>query len=216
MSFAAFLSIVTGAAVTALLSLSGIVIGVPFGLLLALIRWARVPILNSIVIVFVSLIRSTPIVTLVLFVFFVLPTLGLEVDPVPAAIATLAINTSAFNCEIWRGALMDFPREQRDAARAAGMTRAMAFRRIVFPQVWRNSLPALVNEMTTLLKGTPAVAVIGIVEVTRAASRVGAATYEPLPPFLIATVLYTLVVLVFVQSQRGVERHMAVKYGYQT
>jgi ABC-type amino acid transport system permease subunit len=70
--------------------------------------------------------------------------------------------------------------------------------------------------MTTLLKGTPAVAVIGIVEVTRAASRVGAATYEPLPPFLIATVLYTLVVLVFVQSQRGVERHMAVKYGYQT
>jgi His/Glu/Gln/Arg/opine family amino acid ABC transporter permease subunit len=216
MSFAAFLSIVTGAAVTALLSLSGIVIGVPFGLLLALIRWARVPVLNSIVIVFVSLIRSTPIVTLVLFVFFVLPTLGLEVDPVPAAIATLAINTSAFNCEIWRGALMDFPREQRDAARAAGMTRAMAFRRIVFPQVWRNSLPALVNEMTTLLKGTPAVAVIGIVEVTRAASRVGAATYEPLPPFLIATVLYTLVVLVFVQSQRGVERHMAVKYGYQT
>jgi His/Glu/Gln/Arg/opine family amino acid ABC transporter permease subunit len=216
MSFAAFLSIVTGAAVTALLSLSGIVIGVPFGLLLALIRWARVPVLNSIVIVFVSLIRSTPIVTLVLFVFFVLPTLGLEVDPVPAAIATLAINTSAFNCEIWRGALMDFPREQRDAARAAGMTRAMAFRRIVFPQVWRNSLPALVNEMTMLLKGTPAVAVIGIVEVTRAASRVGAATYEPLPPFLIATVLYTLVVLVFVQSQRGVERHMAVKYGYQT
>lgn len=216
MSFAAFLSIVAGAAVTALLSLSGIVIGVPFGLLLALIRWARVPVINSIVIVFVSLIRSTPIVTLVLFVFFVLPTLGLEVDPVPAAIATLAINTSAFNCEIWRGALMDFPREQRDAARAAGMTRAMAFRRIVFPQVWRNSLPALVNEMTTLLKGTPAVAVIGIVEVTRAASRVGAATYEPLPPFLIATVLYTLVVLVFVQSQRGVERHMAVKYGYQT
>lgn len=216
MSFAAFLSIVTGAAVTALLSLSGIVIGVPFGLLLALIRWARVPVINSIVIVFVSLIRSTPIVTLVLFVFFVLPTLGLEVDPVPAAIATLAINTSAFNCEIWRGALMDFPREQRDAARAAGMTRAMAFRRIVFPQVWRNGLPALVNEMTTLLKGTPAVAVIGIVEVTRAASRVGAATYEPLPPFLIATVLYTLVVLVFVQSQRGVERHMAVKYGYQT
>ena len=216
MSFAAFLSIVTGAAVTALLSLSGIVIGVPFGLLLALIRWARVPVINSIVIVFVSLIRSTPIVTLVLFVFFVLPTLGLEVDPVPAAITTLAINTSAFNCEIWRGALMDFPREQRDAARAAGMTRTMAFRRIVFPQVWRNSLPALVNEMTTLLKGTPAVAVIGIVEVTRAASRVGAATYEPLPPFLIATVLYTLVVLVFVQSQRGVERHMAVKYGYQT
>jgi His/Glu/Gln/Arg/opine family amino acid ABC transporter permease subunit len=216
MSFAAFLSIVTGAAVTALLSLSGIVIGVPLGLLLALVRWARVPVLNGFVIVFVSLIRSTPIVTLVLFVFFVLPTLGLEIDPVPAAIATLAINTSAFNCEIWRGALMNFPREQREAARAAGMTRAMAFRRIVFPQVWRSSLPALVNEMTTLLKGTPAVAVIGIVEVTRAASRVGAATYDPLPPFMIATVLYTLVVLVFVQSQRGVERHIAVKYGYQT
>lgn len=216
MSLAALLTIVTGAAVTALLSLSGIVIGVPLGLLLALVRWVRLSFLNAFVTVFVSLVRSTPIVTLVLFVFFVLPTLGLEVDPVPAAVATLAVNTSAFNCEIWRGALMDFPREQRDAARAFGMTRAMTFWRIVFPQVWRRSLPALVNEMTTLLKATPAVAVIGIVEVTRAASRIGAATYDPLPPFAVATVLYTLVVLIFVQGQRRVERHMAIKYGYQT
>ena len=110
MSLAALLTIVTGAAVTALLSLSGIVIGVPLGLLLALVRWVRLSFLNAFVTVFVSLVRSTPIVTLVLFVFFVLPTLGLEVDPVPAAVATLAVNTSAFNCEIWRGALMDFPR----------------------------------------------------------------------------------------------------------
>ena len=74
------------------------------------------------------------------------------------------------------------------------------------PQVWRTSLPALVNEMTLLIKASPALAVIGIVDLTRAASRIGAATYQPLPPFLAATVIYMLMVMLLVTAQRFVER----------
>ena len=84
----------------------------------------------------------------------------------------------------------------------------LAFHRIIFPQVWRTSLPALVNEITLLIKASPALAVIGIVDLTRAASRIGAATYEPLPPFAVATMLYVALVLVFVGLQRAVERHL--------
>jgi len=94
------------------------------------------------------------------------------------------------------------------------MTPALAFRRIIFPQIWRISLPGLVNEMTLLIKSSPAIAVVGIVDITRAAVRIGAQTYEPLPPFLVATVLYFLVILGFVQVQRAIEAHMDRKFGF--
>jgi His/Glu/Gln/Arg/opine family amino acid ABC transporter permease subunit len=209
-----YISLLQGAAVTVSLSLVGIFSGVPIGLGLALIRWSRVPVLAGAITAYVSVLRATPLVTLTLLVFFALPNIGIPMDPVPAAILTLAMNTSAFNCEIWRAALSDFPRTQLDAATAAGMTPGLAFRRIVFPQIWRMSLPGLVNEMTLLIKSSPAIAVTGIVDITRAAVRIGAQTYEPLPPFLVATALYFLVVLGFVRAQRLIESHMDRKFGF--
>ena len=205
MTLAAFLTLLEGAVVTMALSMAGILIGMPLGLGLALVRWIRVPVLSPLVALYVSVLRATPLVTLVLLVFFGAPTLGLPIDAVPAAILTLTLNTSAFNCEIWRAGLIDFPRAQLDAARAFGMSTPLAFRRIMLPQVWRTCLPALVNEMTLLIKGSPAIAVIGVVDITRAAVRIGAQTYEPLPPFLAATLLYVLLVLVLVRVQRSIE-----------
>jgi His/Glu/Gln/Arg/opine family amino acid ABC transporter permease subunit len=197
-----------GAGVTALVSLLAIALGVPLGLLLAIIRWRRVPLLSRTVAAYVSLIRATPAITLALLIFFALPTFGVVLTPLTAAVLTLTLNTSAFNCEIWRAALIDFPVEQLDAARAFGLRPRLAFRRIIFPQIWRISLPALVNEMTLLVKASPALAVIGVVDLTRAASRIGAATYKPLPPFVAATLLYVLLVLAFVALQRLVERYL--------
>jgi His/Glu/Gln/Arg/opine family amino acid ABC transporter permease subunit len=205
MTLASFFTLLEGAVLTMALSTAGILIGMPLGLGLALVRWTRVPVLSQLVAAYVSLLRATPLVTLILLVFFGAPTIGLPIDPIPAAILTLTLNTSAFNCEIWRAALIDFPRTQLEAARAFGMSTPLAFRRIMLPQIWRTCLPALVNEMTLLIKGSPAIAVIGVVDITRAAVRIGAQTYEPLPPFLAATVLYVLIVLVFVRVQRSVE-----------
>lgn len=207
-------SLLAGALTTVGLSLAGIGLGLPLGLGLALVRSVRPPVLDPLIAVGVSLVRSAPIVTLALFVFFVLPGAGLELAPVPAAVLTLTLNTAAFNCEIFRAGLAAFPRDQLEAASAYGMRPATRFRRIVLPQLWRASLGPLVSEMTILLKGTPAVAVLGIVEITRAASRIGAQTYEPLPPFLAATLLYTALIAVLVRGQRVAERTMARRYGY--
>jgi His/Glu/Gln/Arg/opine family amino acid ABC transporter permease subunit len=188
------------------LSLSGIVLGVPLGLGLALVRWARVPGAAQAVGLYVSVMRATPAVTLALLIFFALPNAGIEMDPVPTAILTLMLNTAAFNCEIWRAALIDFPRDQLDASRSFGMGGALRFRRIILPQILRTCLPALVNEMSLLIKASPAIAVVGIVDVTRAAVRIGAETYRPLPPLLFALVLYVIVVAALVIAQRRIER----------
>ncbi len=195
-----------GAVVTVTLSFAGILIGLPIGLSLALIRWANVPVAAWIVALYVSVLRATPLVTLLLLLFFALPNIGVPIDPYSAAILALVMNTSAFNCEIWRAALINFPKDQYEAAQSVGMRAGQRFRRIVFPQILRTSLPALVNEMSLLIKVTPVLAVVGVVDITRAAVRIGAETYEPLPPFLVAVAIYAPIVFALVSLQRWIER----------
>jgi His/Glu/Gln/Arg/opine family amino acid ABC transporter permease subunit len=213
MTWPAIRTILDGAVVTAALAAVSILLSLPLGLLLALLRWRRVPVLAGALAAFVSLVRATPFVTLVLFVFFILPSAGIQLDPVPAAILALTMNTAAFSSEIWRAALQTFPRDQREAATVFGLSERQIFTRIIFPQIWRTNLGPLVSEVTILLKCTPAVAVIGVVEITRAAGRVGAETYEPLPPFLVATLIYTALIATLVRGQRVVERRIARRYG---
>src|SRR5580693_5535179 len=199
-------AIFQGAVVTVLLSLAGILIGSPIGLGLAVLRWADVPVAARVVTVYISILRATPLVTLLLLLFFALPNIGIPMNPISAAILGLVMNTSAFNCEVWRAALMNFPKDQYEAAQSVGMNASLRFRRIVLPQIVRVSLPGLVNEMSLLIKVTPVLAVVGVVDITRAAVRIGAETYDPLPPFLIAVALYAPIVFVLVSMQRWIER----------
>ncbi len=199
-------AIFQGAIVTVTLSFIGILIGLPIGLGLALLRWANVPVAAKIVTLYVSILRATPLVTLLLLLFFALPNIGVPINPISAAILALVMNTSAFNCEVWRSALMNFPKDQYEAAQSVGMTAEQRFRRIVLPQIVRVSLPGLVNEMSLLIKVTPVLAVVGVVDITRAAVRIGAQTYEPLPPFLVAVALYAPIVFALVSLQRWIER----------
>jgi ABC-type amino acid transport system permease subunit len=92
------------------------------------------------------------------------------------------------------------------ATPAVTLPRGLRFRLVVLPQIARAALPALVNEMTLLIKVSPAVAVIGVTEVTRAAVRIGATTYNPIPPFLVALAIYVVVIGTFVAMQRMLER----------
>ena len=208
MSLFDWLALFQGAGVTVILSLSGIAIGLPLGLTLAVVRWLHVPVLSQLVTVYVSVVRAAPAVTLALLIFFALPSAGIEINPIPAGIATLAISTAAFDCEIFRGGLLAFPREQVEAALAFGMPAMPRFRRIILPQMLRTVRPALINEMTLLIKASPAIAITGAVDITRAAVRIGADTYRPLPPMLAALVLYSLFVFLFVIMQRSAERRL--------
>ena len=111
MEAADFAALLRGAAFTVLFSVAAVAIGVPAGLGLALVRWARVPVASPVVAVLVSILRAAPAVTLALLIFFALPRIGLSLDPVLAGIATLALSTAAFNCEIWRASLLALPRD---------------------------------------------------------------------------------------------------------
>jgi His/Glu/Gln/Arg/opine family amino acid ABC transporter permease subunit len=207
------LDLLNGAGVSVGVSSLAILAGVPLGLLLALGRTGEVAILRWFCAMYSSFVRAAPVVTFTMLIFFGLPAVGLSLDPLPAAVIALALNTAAFNAEVWRAAIVDFPRSQLEAAQAVGMTGRVAFRRIVFPQIWRASLPALVNEMTLLIKASPAIAIIGVVDLTRKARQIAATTYEPLPPFVAAAVVYGLVLALLVAGARRLERTLRRRYG---
>lgn len=195
-----------GAWVTVWISLIAIIAGVPLGLVLGLIRVSRFPVLSQIVVVYVSLGRATPLVTLALFLFVTMPVFGINIDKYTAGVLALTLNTASFNTEVWRSAYLAFPQAQIEAARATGMTRGLYFRRIMLPQMWYAALPALVNEMTLLVKASPAIAVIGVVDLTRVTNRIAAETYEPLPPIIIAGAMYIIIISFLVRLQRHLEK----------
>lgn len=207
MNASAWHMLLEGAWTTAWISGVSIAIGVVAGLVIALIRLARIPVIDQLLVLYISVARATPLVTLALFIFLSAPNTGLDINRSVAAIMALTLNTTAFNAEIWRSAFRNFSREQSEAAMATGMTPWITFRRIMLPQMVITSLPGLVNEMSFLIKGSPAIAVIGIVDLTRVTNRISAVTYEPLPPILAAGALYMIAIGCLVWLQRIAERH---------
>lgn len=202
------LDLLQGAGVTLALSGLAILAGVPLGLALAAGRTGRVPVIRVACAIYSSFVRAVPLVTFVLLIYFGLPALGVALNPLPAAVLALVLNTTAFNSEIWRAAIQSFSGGQLEAARAYGMPRSVVFWRIVFPQIWRASLPALVNEMTLLIKASPAIAIIGVVDLTRKARQIAAVTYEPLPPLVSAAIVYGVALAVLVGGARWLERRL--------
>lgn len=198
--------LIEGAWTTLWVSAIAIAFGVIIGLVIAFIRMLWVPIIDQILVLYISLARATPLVTLVLFLFLSLPTMGINLDKTLAAIVALTRNTSAFNAEIWRNAFRNFPREQREAAESVGMRRLTYFRHIMLPQMWIESLPALVNEMSFLIKVSPAIAVIGVVDLTLVTNRISSVTYEPLSPILAAGLLYVVIISMLLKLQGLAER----------
>ena len=206
MDYYAWEQLLQGAWTTTWISAISILLGVVIGLVIALIRMVKIPFVDQILGTYVSWARATPLVTLVLFIFLSFPSFGINLEKNVSAILALTLNTSAFNSEIWRSAFLNFSKGQMEAAEAIGMTRLTYFRRIMFPQMVIMSLPALVNEMSFLIKGSPAIAVIGIVDLTRVTNRIAAVTYEPLVPILCAAALYMVIIGVLVKLQSVAEK----------
>lgn len=207
MDLNAWIALLEGAWKTVWISGISIMLGVVAGFGVAVLRNAGLPVITQFLTLYISVIRATPMITLVLFLFVMTPYLQIEIDRWIIAVAAMTINTTAFNAEIWRTALNSFSIEQVEAAKAAGMTRVQTLRRIMLPQMVITSLPGLVNEMTLLVKSSPAMAMVGIADLTRVTNRITAMTYEPLPPILAAAVGYLLIIGTLVRLQRVADKY---------
>ncbi|KAA6487901.1 amino acid ABC transporter permease [Agrobacterium rhizogenes] len=185
-------ALLDGLLTTVTVSFSALLLGVPLAVLLAAASrsgW----LLHATAGLYVSFWRGTPILVQLLVIFYLLPFLGLELEPPVAAALALALNTAAFQSEIYRAGLLAVPRGQIEAAEMLGLTAAQTFLCIEVPQAVRTMLPALVGEMQALVKNSSLVSVIAVMDVTRRAQQVAASTFRPLEAYASALLLYVAV-----------------------
>ena len=199
-----------GARVTVALTLVSGVIGLTLGMLAALGKLSRFLPLRLIAGFYVWVIRGTPLLVQVLFVFLALPALvpGLQLSDFYSAVVALAFNSGAYNAEAIRAGILAVPKGQRHAAHSLGLTPLQAFRYVIFPQSLRIALPPLVNNIVSLLKDSSLAYVIGVVELSNIGNRIQAATFEPIPVFITVASIYLVLTTVLTQISGAIERRL--------
>lgn len=163
--------------------------------------------------VYIWIMRGTPLLIQILFVFFALPAIfpWLDLNDFQSAAMALALNMGAYNAEAVRSGLLSVPRGQMEAAAALGLPGFTVFTSIVAPQALRVSLPPLVNNAVSLLKDSSLAYAIGVVELSNAASRVQAATFEPIPVLTTSALIYLILTTAMTQIAAALERYMNVE-----
>ena len=145
---------------------------------------------------YTSIFRGVPLIVLLFLAYFATPQLtGYKISMFAAGVLTLGLNGSATVSETLRGGIEGVDRGQSDAAYSLGMRYTQVMVSIIIPQALRSVVPALVNEVITVLKSSSLVAVIGLMDLMRAAQSIQAITYRAFEPFFIAAIIYYIIVM---------------------
>ncbi|KIU51758.1 amino acid ABC transporter permease [Pseudomonas putida] len=194
-----------GAYFTVFLSLGGMFFGLLIGFGLALMRLSAIKLLSWTARVYVSFFRGTPLLVQLFMIYYGLPQLGIELDPLPAALIGFSLNMAAYACEILRAAISSIDRGQWEAAASIGMTRGQAMRRAILPQAARTALPPLGNSFISLVKDTALAATIQVPELFRQAQLITARTFEIFTMYLAAALIYWVLASALAHLQNRLE-----------
>ncbi len=202
-----------GTRITVLLTAVAALAGVLLGVLAALGKTSRWPPLRWVAGAYIWVIRGTPLLVQVLFVYFALPVLipALQLSDFASACVALSLNVGAYNAEAIRAGLLAVPKGQVEASRSLGLSPWFTFIDVTFPQAFKISLPPLVNNIVALLKDSSLAYAIGVVELTNVGNRIQAATFQPLPILLTSATIYLLLTTVLTQISNAVERRFDVE-----
>lgn len=185
--------LIRGLGYTILVSVAAIAIAVCVGMLLSLLRLTNNRILNGFVNVYVSFVRGTPVIVQIFIIYYVIAMLGIDVSALLSGIIALSLNSGGFMSEIIRGGLSAIPQGQYEAAVALGMPKHKIWLRIIFPQVFHHAMPQLTSEFINVIKVSPMLSIISVVELTRAAQRLVTQTYVTLPFYIAIGIIYFIV-----------------------
>ncbi|HUU82693.1 MAG TPA: amino acid ABC transporter permease [Phycisphaerae bacterium] len=204
--------ILAGISVTILVSASSIAIAIVFAVLGALGRLSKHPVVYAIASFYVSLVRGTPLIVQILFIYLALPQIWEGFAGVPTLVLgvfALAFNYGAYMTEVFRAGIQAIPRGQLEAAAAIGMTDRMTMRRIILPQAIRIVTPAIGNEFIAMIKDSALVSLLGVQELLWRAQRVGTQNFRALEALLLAALVYWVLTIIFSILQDRLEKRMA-------
>jgi polar amino acid transport system substrate-binding protein len=209
--YISFLPMIGKAAITTIeISILSMVLAIVFGLLIALIRVYAPKPFSSLAVLYIEVMRGTPLLIQLYFIYFALPTFGINISPFLAAVIGLGLNYSAYEAENYRAGLFSVPRGQMEAAMSLGMTRNQALRHIIIPQAIRLVIPPITNDFISLLKDSSLVSVITMVELTKLYSQLASTYYDYMGTGIIIAAVYLLIGLPFVKLSKMAENHFAL------
>lgn len=192
-------------------TLAALACGVPLGLVVALLRLSHRRLVALPVGLFIEFFRSTPPLVQLFWFFFALPILiDVRIDPFEAAVLTLALQSSAFFAEVFRGGIISIEHGQWEAGRALGMTHRQLLGRVILPQAVKRMIPAFLERVIELMKTTSLVAAIAYADLLYQANAISQATFRPLEVFTVAAGLYFAVLFPTSLAVRQLERRLAV------
>ncbi len=191
-------------ALTGFCILVGTILAVPIALILA----RRSPVLYGITNFLVEIVRALPILVLLIWFYYVMPNLlSVSLSAFWTAAWVLAINLAAFAADILRGGIVAIPREHLEAAEALGMSRVTVIRRIIIPETFRRSVPALTAMYITMFKFSTLASVISVSELLHTGDSIIINTYKPLEVYTIIALIYLAVIVPTTYAAKALERH---------
>ncbi|MCY7220618.1 amino acid ABC transporter permease [Streptococcus cristatus] len=186
-------SLLSGAVTTLQVFALVLVFSIPFGIMLAFSMQIRLKPLQWLLHIYIWIMRGTPLLLQLIFIYYVLPSIGIRLDRIPAAIIAFTLNYAAYFAEIFRGGISSIPTGQYEAAKVLKFTPVQTIRLIILPQVVKIVLPSVFNEVMTLVKDTSLVYALGISDLILA-SRTAANRDASLAPMFVAGLIYLLLI----------------------
>ena len=186
-------SLLSGAATTLQVFALVLVFSIPLGIMLAFSMKIRLKPLQWLLNIYIWIMRGTPLLLQLIFIYYVLPSIGIRLDRIPAAIIAFTLNYAAYFAEIFRGGISSIPTGQYEAAKVLKFTPVQTIRLIILPQVVKIVLPSVFNEVMTLVKDTSLVYALGISDLILA-SRTAANRDASLAPMFVAGLIYLLLI----------------------
>ena len=185
-----------GVLITIELSILSIFLGMIIGIIINILKMTKIKVLSIVCNLYVAVVRGTPLLLQLFFIFYGLPQMGITINRFITAVVGLAFHNGAYISEIFRGAIKSVDYGQEEASLAMGMTKFQTFRHIIFPQAFKHAVPALGNQFILAIKDSSLTSIITISETMMLARQFAAATYTIFPIYFDAACFYMILTYV--------------------
>jgi polar amino acid transport system permease protein len=201
-------SLMDGLVMTFKIFIVTVIVSIPLGVVVALGRLSKIKFISAIVQIYIWVLRGTPLLLQIVFVFFGLPILGITFDRFPSVIIAFALNYSAYFGEIFRSGIESIDKGQYEAADVLGFSHTKTFFKIILPQMFKRVLPPVSNEVITLVKDTALVHIVGLDELFILA-KIASNTDASLTPLLVVAVFYLVLTAILTNLFKYLEKRFS-------
>jgi len=203
-------NLLDGLSITLFLTFVSLILGFILGITLALGRIYTPRIISWLCIGYIEIIRGTPLLVQLFILYFGIPSIGIRLTPLMAAVIGLSLNSGAYQAEYLRGSIQSIKSGQMVAARTLGMTKLQAIAHIILPQALRTSIPAWSNELIYLLKYTSIAYIIQVVELTAEGKFIAVDTFRFLEIFTMIAIIYLSLTFIFTEIIDRIEHRIRI------